>query len=113
MEFTTHPLSTITARTFRRLSSIPQARPVGPAPTTTTSTVSTGVTASARPLARCSRAPPPAAMHPYRHLPPCPDARLLSRLSPAPARRPVSRPAPYPSHPSSRPRQSRRLHPLP
>src|SRR5439155_21925887 len=41
MELTTQPLSSITALTPRRLSSIPQASPVGPAPTTTTSKLST------------------------------------------------------------------------
>ena len=40
MELTTQPLSIRTTRRLRRLSSMPQASPVGPAPTTTTSKVS-------------------------------------------------------------------------
>src|SRR5204862_755529 len=112
IELTTQPLSIRTARTPRRLSSMPQARPVGPAPTTTASNDS--LLTAYFPLRR-KRYPAQPPTRPYlcRRLRPYRDARLPYHRPPAPPCPPACRRALCPPDPWSPPTQSRSASPLP
>src|SRR5579862_1453377 len=101
MELTTQPLSIRTARTPRFLSSMPQARPVGPAPTMTTSKLSTTTFLPRRntlvqvlyPVMKDPCLPPP----------PCPDVLRPYRPQLYRRYRQASRHALFHRHPWSRP----------